>query len=311
MRNSQPLLWKLLSVGISGLLTLLFFATQMEALDLKEETLRAWQEHVSGVRASNEQRTMPGHSYLWVAEDEDRLKQLLAGEPQTAPLQGRGSEAVPSGLIHHWIGAVFIPNASLTDVSSVTRDYEHYNEFFRPSVIRSQVLSKSDDKDAFAVQMASKVMFVSAGLDARVHAEHKKVSQHRAYTISFTTEVQEIQNFGKPDERRLEPDHGVGFVWRLFTINRLEERDDGVILEIETMALSRDIPGSVRFVVTPVVRRVSRNAMLISLRQTADAVASRTEMAHNGQKRVEQARDDHKPTTDQALSFKTSFQPKH
>ena len=32
---------------------------------------------------------------------------------------------MPGGLIHHWIGAVFVPNVKLDDVFDVTRDYDY------------------------------------------------------------------------------------------------------------------------------------------------------------------------------------------
>ena len=65
---------------------------------------------------------------------------------------------------------------------------------------------------------------------------------------------------------------GGGYIWRLASQVRLEERDGGVYLELEVMALSRDIPGSLRLFVEPIVRRVSRNSLAESLRQTEDAV---------------------------------------
>ena len=45
---------------------------------------------------------------------------------------------------------------------------------------------------------------------------------------------------------------------------------------LEAIALSRDIPAALRFVVDPIVRRVSRNSLLISLQQTDEAVGSRS-----------------------------------
>ena len=53
---------------------------------------------------------------------------------------------------------------------------------------------------------------------------------------------------------------------------RLEENDGGVYVEIEAVALSRDIPPALRFLVDPIVRRVSRSALLTSLEQTENAV---------------------------------------
>ena len=53
---------------------------------------------------------------------------------------------------------------------------------------------------------------------------------------------------------------------------RFEERDGGVYVELEAIALSRDVP--VRWIVNPIVRRVSRNSMLVSLQQMKEAVNS-------------------------------------
>ena len=63
-----------------------------------------------------------------------------------------------------------------------------------------------------------------------------------------------------------------GYVWCLYSIARLEQRDSGTYVEIEAIALSRDIPAVLRWVVNPVVRRVSRNSMLVSLQKMKEAV---------------------------------------
>jgi hypothetical protein len=71
---------------------------------------------------------------------------------------------------------------------------------------------------------------------------------------------------------------GHGIVWRLFGITRYVERDGGVYLELEAIGLSRDIPASLRWVVEPIVRRVSRASLSTSLRQTGNAVRLRAEL---------------------------------
>ena len=51
---------------------------------------------------------------------------------------------VASGLVHDWMGAMFIPNARLEDVFSVVRDYSRYKEFYPPGVVTSQGNRNSD-----------------------------------------------------------------------------------------------------------------------------------------------------------------------
>lgn len=58
------------------------------------------------------------------------------------------------------------------------------------------------------------------------------------------------------------------------------ERDGGVYVEFEAIGLSRDIPASMRWLIDPIVRRVSRRSLLTSLQQTEKAVRLRTELAN-------------------------------
>jgi hypothetical protein len=92
------------------------------------------------------------------------------------------------------------------------------------------------------------------------------------YSISNTTHIQEVDKFGTAEQRILPEDQGSGLIWRLSSITRLEERDGGVYAELEAIALSRDIPAALRLIVTPIVRRVSRDSLATSLHQTKVAI---------------------------------------
>ena len=52
------------------------------------------------------------------------------------------------------------------------------------------------------------------------------------------------------------------------------------VLELEAIGLSRDIPGSFRWLIEPIVRRVSQASLSASLRQTEKAVRAHTELAN-------------------------------
>ena len=77
-------------------------------------------------------------------------------------------------------------------------------------------------------------------------------------------------------ERLLSPDTGDGFIWRIRSVARYEERDGGVYLELEAMAPTRDIPASLAWLVSQVVNHLSINSLVMTLRQTRDvAISSR------------------------------------
>ncbi len=86
--------------------------------------------------------------------------------------------------------------------------------------------------------------------------------------------MQEIRHYGQPGAQAFPCDQGSGYIWRIYSFARFEQRDSGVYVELEVIVLSRDIPVAVRWVVNPIVRRVSKNAMMISLRQMEEAVDS-------------------------------------
>jgi hypothetical protein len=58
--------------------------------------------------------------------------------------------------------------------------------------------------------------------------------------------------------------------------SRYEQRDGGVYLEQKSIVLGRAIPGSLRWLVEPTIRRLSRHLTIASLRQTREAVCSLT-----------------------------------
>jgi hypothetical protein len=93
--------------------------------------------------------------------------------------------------------------------------------------------------------------------------------------VADATRIQQIEHYGKPEEHLLPPDTGAGFIWRIHTISRHEERDGGVYLEIEALALSRDIPSSLRWMLASVVNRLSTNSLKTTLQRTRQAVQVR------------------------------------
>src|SRR5271157_3806498 len=108
------------------------------AAELKEETLKTWDAYTQTVNSQMRDRLQG--SFLWVDEEPDRLHRIRAGEILISPVGRQIPKPVPSGLIHDWIGAAFIPDARLEDVVSAVRDYGDYKEFYKPTVVDSKSL---------------------------------------------------------------------------------------------------------------------------------------------------------------------------
>jgi hypothetical protein len=254
------------------LLATIVFPVQADAATLKPETVTAWNDYLQAANADLQDRIRPGGRFLWTFENDERAVKIRSGEIVVAPAPGQNPAKVPGGLIHHWMGAKFLPSARLEDVLEVARDYDHYKDFYRPYVVESKTIARNGADDKFSVLLMNKALFLKSALDADFQATNVRLDERRFYSISRTTRVQEIEECGRPEEYRKPEGEGSGYIWELYSIARIEQRDDGVYIEIEAIALSRDIPAAVRFVVDPVVRRVSRNSLLTSLQQTEHAV---------------------------------------
>jgi hypothetical protein len=268
-----------LALTLIPFITLLSPAT-VRAASLEPATSKAWEEYVESANKRMEQHLAPGRPFLWMDEAPDRLASVLAGEIVVSPIGPQNPKKVPSGLIHDWIGAAFIPHVTLQDVMEVARDYARYKEVYQPTVVDSKAIATSQAKDRYSMLLMNKSLFLKTAIDADYESCYFQVDDRRGYSVTRTTRVQEIEEYGSPAQRLLHEGEGSGVIWRLFGITRFVERDGGVYLELEVIGLSRDIPGSLRWLVEPIVRRVSRGSLWTSLRQTQSAVRLHAEVAN-------------------------------
>ena len=63
------------------------------------------------------------------------------------------------------------------------------------------------------------------------------------------------------------------------SIQRLEERDGGVYIELETIVLSRGIPHGFRWLIKPLVDELPRKLMLDTLNDTRTAVLHEAQLS--------------------------------
>jgi hypothetical protein len=251
------------------------------AAHLKPETIQAWNDFIDDVDARNQKRVSPGGSFLWSDEISGQIVRLRRGDIVVAPASSHVPHKVPSGLIHDWIGAIFISGVTLDEVMTVVRSYERYKDFYHPTVIDSRLISREGLSDQFWIRLVSKSFVVKTALDAEFQSSHTS-QDRRWYSITRSTRIREVAEYGTASQHTLPEDEGKGLIWRLHSVARFEERDGGVYIEVEAIALSRDIPGALRWLIGPMVRRVSVSSLVTSLRQTQAAVRSLRESQQPG-----------------------------
>jgi len=194
-----------------------------DAAELKKETLRTWDAYVETANLQMHNRAQG--TFLWVDESPERIRRVRNGEILVSSVGQRNPEPVPSGLIHDWIGAAFIPHAKLEDVLSAARDYGGYRDFYKPTVVDSRPLGTAGNCDKYSMRVVNKEVIAGTALDNEYEACYRQLNTRRWYSIGYSTRMQEVRGYGRPDERDLPPDQGNGYIWRLYSVARFEERE--------------------------------------------------------------------------------------
>ncbi len=243
------------------------------AAELKPRTVAAFEAYIRGVEGRLDARLKSG-SFLWAAESPERLKRVRSGQIEIAPLAGEGDLEVPDGLIHDWVGAVFVPGTTLARALAVIQDYNSNKLTHRPEVLDSKLLArKGEDFHIYLRLMKKKVLTVVLNTEHDVH--YVPVDGARWYSRSYSTRIAEVNNAGKSDERELSPGEGHGFLWRLYSYWRFQEGDGGVYIECQAVSLTRDVPTGLGWLIEPIVRKLPRESLESTLRSTRNAIEAK------------------------------------
>src|SRR5947209_11253474 len=140
---------------VLALLALLSAPAQSMASELKDQTLAAWDGYISSacVRAEIRAKESP---FLRISQLPETRRRVQAGEISVWREGEDHPAKVPHGLIHDWMGAVFIPKATIAGILAVTRDYDRYPEIYRPAVIEAEELGSAGNDDRFSMVLMQK-----------------------------------------------------------------------------------------------------------------------------------------------------------
>ena len=236
--------------------------------ELHAHTVAAWEAYATRATAEFRER-VSGAQFLWSTADPARRRELARGEIVVAAADGDGILDVPDGLIHHWIAGVYIPDVSLRTVLSEERSYEQYPRIHEP-ILKAELLSRQGDTDRILLRIEQRTTFVHAVLDTWWLRTHGRPAPDRAFVIAAAERIQQVEDAGTPDERRLPVGEGGGYLWHGRTYMRMLEQDGGTYVEFQTLGLSRGFPRFLGWIAEPIVRRIGRG----SVERTLDEIRS-------------------------------------
>ena len=177
----------------------------------------------------------------------------------------------PHGLIHHWVGIVFIPGATLAQTVALLQDYDNHANVYGSSIQRSKVLEREGDHFKIYVRSYSK-QITTVVMDAILDDVYTDAGPSEVISKSYSTRITEVADAGEPTEHELPVGNDHGYVWRYYTYWHLRERDGGVYAQSETIALSRAVPLTLAWLINPLVKTVPRGLVCSNLLATRGAV---------------------------------------
>ena len=257
------------------------------AAELKRETIAAFDRYVAATEARINSEEHSTGTFLYVdgqpsdARNDSYVK-LRNGEVLVEKRETRSpgvSSHVPDGMVHHWVGIVFIPGTTLAQVLPIVRDYDRRAELYKPEVTASHLISSQGDDYRFFLRLYQK-RFTTIVFNSEYVSHWGTLDSKRAYSHSISTKIAELKDPDRPDGEEWPVGQGRGYLWRLNTYWRFEEKDGGVYMQCEAVALTRDIPFALGWLLKPLVSKIPRESLNRALGQTRTAVLEEKKAAY-------------------------------
>ena len=241
--------------------------------ELKRETLDGYTAYIAEADASADLALREETAFLWSDGHPERARQLNEGRTVVEQGPGKQPVKVPDGLLHDWVGAIRVPGATVGNALAVVQDYGNHKNIYRPEVMDSKLLSRSGDDFEIYLRLLKKKV-VTVVLDTWHAVHYGSIDARRWYCRSCTTRISEIEDVGQPKEMARLPDTGYGFLWRLYSHWRFEERDDAVYIECRAISLTRDIPAALNWIISPMVKKLPMESLAATLESTRRALSA-------------------------------------
>lgn len=253
-------------------------AQTAKPVSLEPQTLNAFEAYIRQAETEMEQTLRGNAAFLWSEQAPERAQDVGRGKVVAQFWSGRGPVAVPSGLIHDWIAAAFIPDSTIRETFAVIQDYDNHKNIYKPEVVDSKLIRRDEnDFQIYLRLLKKKIITVVLDTDHEVHYRpvDREMDRTRWVCRSYTTRIAEVENAGSRDERILQPDTGYGFLWRLYSYWRFEERAGGVVAECRAISLTRDVPFGLGWALEPIIQKLPKESLINTLEATRQAVSAR------------------------------------
>jgi hypothetical protein len=226
---------------------------------LRPETKAAFDHYIQLTEQRMDSELRDGHFLVLGRKAHDSI---ITEEYRT--LENGNGVSVPHGMIHHWLGGVFLPGVTLAQVRDLKQDYNHYKVIYKPDVLDSKLLKRTGDDFEVFLKLYKKAI-LSALYNTYYHVHYYTPDSKRMYLRSYSTKIAELSDANNPNSAERPAGSDRGFLWALNSYWRLEEADHGVYVECEAVSLSRDAPAFLNYIIGSFIKKFPAESMRSTL----------------------------------------------
>jgi hypothetical protein len=245
---------------------------------LKPETVAAFEQYVHTREAQMEQVFRSGNFLYSDTLPEASRKSLEADLRQgkvfideVTTISVSQPVHIPNGLIHDWLGMAFIPGATVAQVSALLRDADRQQVIYKPNILRSKLLETNGNEYKIFLQFHTKAI-ITVILNGTFSVDYYPMSDTRIESRSYSSRFAEVADAGTPAERELPGGKEHGYMWRMNSYWKIEQRDGGVYIQAESIGLTRGVPFLYSWLVDPYLKILPRQYLTDLLTLTRKAV---------------------------------------
>jgi len=245
---------------------------------LRAATIKSFDAYVAKTETQNAETTRQS-AFLWIdgLSEKDRseaIAQLHGGGIELRRLSvnsSGGNLTVVGGMIHDWEGIVFIPGVKVDDVLKVLEDYNRQATYYAPDVEAARIESHNGDHYRVFLRFRRHKV-VTVVLNTEHDISYFRDSATRAHSRSSAIRIAQVDDPGTSKEKERTPGEDDGFLWRMETWWRMEERDGGVYVQNQVVTLTRDIPTGLGWLIEPFITNIPKETLEFTLKATRKAI---------------------------------------
>jgi hypothetical protein len=246
----------------------------VSAAELKPQTIKAWNTAVEMTerRISKELSSNEGFLALDFLDPKEAVGERQATRSGQIPIRQISTTKnikVPDGMIHHWRGSVFIPGVPIDFILSRVKN-PNLEDTKQEDVLDSKVLERTPNSLKLYLKL-QKSKLVTVVYNTEHFVRYSSYGPDQESSSSIATKIAEIEFTSNKEEREKPEGQDRGFLWRMNSYWRYQQVDGGVIVECESMTLSRSVPFLLEYIIRPLINSTARESM----NRTLDSMRTR------------------------------------